>query len=388
MVDQHVILFDGSAHKSLLPLTFIRPVATCMIGMHTIAEQWKRDFDCSTGYLTQAYIQDNFPLEGKTPTYYINGACLPSKELIAAIRSLKDDEVLIYNSEPIAFHGNGNILKDLSSLDKHVQGLQSIKIDKITVITYPEDILSLSITSFLKSYKLNRRESQGVPASSRALLRGNDIFIGKNVKIYDAILNATDGPIFIDDDAEIMENAVIKGPAYIGNGTKIHVSSKIYSGTFLGPQCRMGGEVKRTQIFGYTNKGHDGYLGDSVLGKWCNLGAATDNSNMKNTYGKVSLWDIANGVYRTTEKQFLGMILGDHTMAAIKTSFNTGSVTGVCANLLDRNPNRYTPSFSWGKDQKYKIDKALEVANQAMGRRGKSVEPAYEKMLRHLHNDA
>lgn len=386
MANKHIVLFDGRAHQSLLPLTYTRPVAACMIGMDTIAEKWERDYSCTTSLLTQEYLQDLYPLKNKISSkLYINGACLPTADLTASIDSLKTDEALYFDGELIAFHENGASITDLKSIETTISGRRKVILSTVQMIRFPEDILSLSTASFLRSYEKNICESATISDSSRVLIRGEKIHIGKNVKIYDAILNAEEGPIYIDDDAEIMENAVIKGPVYIGKGTHIHVGSKIYASTFLGPECRIGGEVKRTQIFGYTNKGHEGYLGDSVLGYWCNLGANTDNSNMKNTYGKVSLWDITNESYRTTAKQFLGMILGDHTMAAIKTSFNTGSVTGVYANVLDRSPDRYSRSFSWGKDQQYNIEKALEVANQVMKRRGKSVDQAYENMLRYLH---
>ena len=181
-----------------------------------------------------------------------------------------------------------------------------------------------------------------------------------------------------------MENAVIKGPVYIGRGTKIHVSAKVYADTMLGEQCRIGGEIKRTTIFGYSNKAHDGYLGDSVLAKWCNLGADTNNSNLKNTYGLVSLWDASANAYRTTDRNFLGMILADHTMAAINTSFNTGTVTGIFSNILNRTPDRFVPSFSWGHEAKYNVDKAISVAKTVLDRRSLQMSVAYESAIRYL----
>ena len=216
---------------------------------------------------------------------------------------------------------------------------------------------------------------------------GSDLYVGQDTSVTCAIINTTDGPVYIDDQVTIMEGAVIKGPVYLGPRTRIHVNTQVYAGTILGPECRIGGEIKRTTMFGYCNKAHGGYLGDSVLTQWCNLGAATNNSNMKNTYGKVNLWDISSNQKRKTDLHFLGCILGDHTMSAIQTSLNTGTVTGVFACLLDRAPKVYMPSFSWGNHDQYDVDKAIDVARHVMSRRGIDMPAAYAEVLHHLSDE-
>lgn len=382
----HIVFFDGHEREQLLPLTYLRSTADLMVGMRTIKEKWMESFDQGHSILTSAYLQGLYPLDDKASgsvCTYINGACLPDQELIKEIKALKANEGLKNGQRLIALKAQineGFTTSDVIDLFDESQMNET----NAKVICYPEDILNMSRSEFLKDYEAmtKGKKSQTLDPSSK--LRGEGLFIGRNVKVYDAIINTEEGPVYIDDGVEIMENAVIKGPAYIGKGTKIHVGAKVYADTMLGEQCRIGGEIKRTTIFGFTNKAHDGYLGDSVLGKWCNLGADTNNSNLKNTYGLISLWEIATQSYRTTDRNFLGMILGDHTMSAINTSFNTGTVTGIFSNILDRTPERHVSSFSWGKGVVYKVDKAIAVAKTVFARRSLKMTDAYESAIRYL----
>ncbi len=382
-----VVFFDGPERETLLPLTYLRPIALCIVGMTTIADKWRELHGGLYSFLTPSYLADAYqteaaPNERNNHSTYVNGACLPSKDLLAAIDALEKDQCLMFDGSIIAFKSKQQF-SDYEKVKSHTQSLKKIEIEAL-LIQYPEDILKHAGHAYLKDYEYASKLRTSVDLDVSSRHRGNQLFIGSNVKIYDAIINSEEGPVYIDDDAEIMENAVIKGPVYIGKGTKIHVGAKIYAGCMFGPQCRIGGEVKRTTIFGYTNKAHDGYLGDSVLGRWCNLGADTNNSNMKNTYGHVSLWDESSDTFRTTDLQFLGMILGDHTMSAINTSFNTGTVIGIFCSIIDRIPPRHMPSFSWGNNQTYKIDKAIQVATAAFSRRDLKLTSGYESAIRHL----
>lgn len=382
----HLVFFDSHERAQLLPLTYLRSTADLMVGMRTIKDKWLDHFVQGHSVLTQDYLQDLYPvadIDEDQMCIYINGACLPDADLIAMIKALKPGESLKSGDQLIALKApmkQGVTLGDVLQLFDESQTQQT----PATLINYPEDILNHSRSEFLKDYvtKTNGKTSAALDPSSKH--RGEDLFIGANTKIYDAIINTEEGAVYIDDDVEIMENAVIKGPVYIGRGTKIHVSAKVYADTMLGEQCRIGGEIKRTTIFGYSNKAHDGYLGDSVLAKWCNLGADTNNSNLKNTYGLVSLWDASANAYRTTDRNFLGMILADHTMAAINTSFNTGTVTGIFSNILNRTPDRFVPSFSWGHEAKYNVDKAISVAKTVLDRRSLQMSVAYESAIRYL----
>lgn len=382
----HLVFFDSHEREQLLPLTYLRSTADLMVGMRTIKEKWLDSFNQGHSILTSAYIQGLYPLDGmvsESVCIYINGACLPDEELIKEVKALKANEGLKDGQHLIALKAQ---IKEGFATSDVIDLFDESQIKDVTadVISYPEDVLNRSRTEFLKDYEAvtEGKTSHALDPSSKH--RGGDLFIGQNTKIYDAIINTEEGPVYIDDDVEIMENAVIKGPVYIGKGTKIHVGAKVYADTMLGEQCRIGGEIKRTTIFGYSNKAHDGYLGDSVLGKWCNLGADTNNSNLKNTYGLVSLWDLSTQSYRTTDRNFLGMIVGDHTMAAINTSFNTGTVTGIFSNILDRTPDRHMPSFSWGKGVVYKVDKAIAVAKTVFARRSLKMTDAYESAIRYL----
>lgn len=381
-----IVLYDGPQRNSLLPLTYLRPIALCPVGIRTIARKWQDDLGLPVTHLTQDYLQSLFPYKPVSADehLFINGGCLPSDDLISVLSDLNLNEVVEYHGIPIAFKAKAEQINALADIERLLLTRSKIH-HKSSVIRFPEDLLNFAGAELIKDYRFiyDRRSGQNKLDDS-VKVRGKDLLVGNKVLAYDAIINTTDGPVIIDDDAEVMEGAVIKGPAYIGNRSKVHVGAKIYGNTILGTECRVGGEIKRTIIFGYTNKAHDGYLGDSILGNWCNLGADTNNSNMKNTYGNVSLYDIDNASFRTTSRQFLGMVLGDHTMAAINTSFNTGSVTGVCTNILDPRPPRYVPSFTWGDGQKYRIDKAVEVATHAMNRRGLTLSVAYEQTLRYL----
>lgn len=357
-----------------------------MVGMRTIKEKWLDVFDKGHTILTPDYLQGLYPqsdLHADSLCLYINGSCLPDDQLIEKIRALNIGEGLTSENKLVAVMApmkQGVSLDDVFKLFDESQ----LQETTATLINYPEDILNHSRSEFLKDYASKTKGNTSAALDPSSKHRGGHLFIGSNTKIYDAIINTEEGPVYIDDDVEIMENAVIKGPAYIGRGSKIHVGAKVYADTMLGEQCRIGGEIKRTTIFGFSNKAHDGYLGDSVLAKWCNLGADTNNSNLKNTYGLISLWDASANAFRTTDRQFLGMIAADHTMAAINTSFNTGTVTGIFSNILDRTPDRFVPSFSWGKNAKYKVDKAISVAKTVLSRRSLTLSEAYESAIRYL----
>jgi UDP-N-acetylglucosamine diphosphorylase/glucosamine-1-phosphate N-acetyltransferase len=215
-----------------------------------------------------------------------------------------------------------------------------------------------------------------------------NIFLEPGAKIECATLNASTGPIYIGKDAEIMEGALIRGPFALCEHATLKMGTKIYGPTTIGPHSKVGGEVNNSVIFGYSNKAHDGFLGNSVIGEWCNLGADTNNSNLKNNYIEVKLWDYASGRFIPTGLQFCGLIMGDHSKSGINTMFNTGTVVGVSANIFGSGfPRNYIPSFSWGGAQgyiTYHIDKALEVASQVMKRRDIKLDEIEQDILKHI----
>ena len=382
----HRVLFDGSNSNSLLPLTYLRAVCDCRIGLLTIREKWEAWWPGQYEVHTAQYLQGLYSeLNQGSSRIFINGAILPSPALIDDIQQLKIGELLLYQDEVVAVYlAEGDSIETLKystvSQDR-IKRTQS----PIKKITYPEDILSLAPDEFLNDFEILTRGKTSAPIPDHVKSRGEHIYIDPTAQVYDCILNASEGPIYIGPDSEVMEYAVIKGPVGLHSNCNIHVGAKVYANTYLGPYCKIGGEIKRTSIFGYSNKGHEGFLGDSILTEWCNLGADTNNSNLKNTYGDVSLWDIDQEQYRNTGRQFLGAILGDHTRCAINTAFMTGSVSGVFANVFGSiNPPRYMPSFSWGTDHVYKIDKAIEIASKVMARRGIATSDSYIAAMKHL----
>jgi len=380
---REVILFDSVEHRSLLPLTYLRAVSQCRIGLLTIQEKWNHLLAESISIKTEAYLQDLYdPIPtNSTSKLWINGAVLPNTALIEKINALKSNEVLVDGSAIIAYQND--VMLSAESINDNKHNLIDIPSDRIV---HPEDILNYCDQEFRKDFELVTKDNESARPEHHVRCRGENIFIHPSAKVYDCILNATEGPIYIGPEVEVMEQAVIKGPVGIGANSTIHVGAKVYAHTMLGPYSKIGGEIKRTTIFGFSNKAHDGYLGDSVIGEWCNLGADTNNSNMKNTYGMVSLWSPATKEYRITDRQFLGLIMGDHTMSAINTAFMTGSVTGVFANIFGGSyPSRWSPSFSWGSlDQRYDLDRAYTVAQRKMMRRGIELSDAYQKALRHI----
>ncbi|MFT6811304.1 MAG: UDP-N-acetylglucosamine diphosphorylase/glucosamine-1-phosphate N-acetyltransferase [Saprospiraceae bacterium] len=382
---REVVLFDGDERQSLLPLTYMRAVSQCRVGLLTIQEKWSQQLPASYHIKTVDYLQGLYASspDASKQRIWINGSVLPNEDLVASILLLKANEVLIDGDDVVAFFCDEK--KPDVSIPEIKQHYIKVRIASDRIV-YPEDILEYCDQEFRKDFLLitKGQESQIVGADVRC--RGKDIFIHPSATVYDCILNATDGPIYIGADAEVMEQAVIKGPVGVGANSAVHVGAKVYAHTMLGPFSKIGGEIKRTTVFGYSNKAHEGYLGDSVIGQWCNIGADTNNSNMKNTYGKVSLWTPEQQKFRTTKRQFLGLIMADHTMSAINTAFMTGSVTGVFANVFGANyPSRWSPSFTWGRpDRKYDFDRACTVATRAMNRRNILLTEAYKKALKHV----
>lgn len=383
---KEIVLFDSSAWYTLLPLTYLRSVCDNRVGMLTIREKWAHYAAVPIYVHTIPYLQDLYA-HADTPKerIWIDSSVLPSKKLVKALATLKSFEALVDGDELIAIKTADQVVGIERAVlwQKHWK-LTPIRVDRIR---HPEDILEYCDQEFGKDYHLLTSTDKSVLREDQGVrYRGDRIYVHPDAKVYDCVLNATEGPIFIGAHAEVMEQAVIRGPVGIGTHSTIHVGAKVYAHTMLGPHCKIGGEIKRTTIYGYTNKAHDGYLGDSVIAQWCNLGADTNNSNMKNTYGHVSLWNPANSNWRTTGRQFLGLIMGDHSMSAINTAFMTGSVTGVFANIFGSvYPSRWSPSFSWGdSNQPYDVDKAIDVARKAMLRRGILLSEPYQRALMHI----
>ena len=363
------ILFDGNERKNLLPFTFTRPVSEIRIGILTITEKWQYSLGQKVSFKTEPYLQSKFPLTIESDNIFINGSYLPSEILLEELSQLNPGERLVVEGNTVAYR-NSTIVEegDLNKFRPNESASASLK------ITYNWDIFSKNGAAIEADFKMltKGRISQPIPKTVN-VLGENKIFIEEGAQLNFVTLNATNGPIYIAKNSEIMEGCHIRGPFSLGEGAVVKMGAKIYGPTTIGPFCKVGGEITNSVLFAQTNKGHDGYLGNSVLGEWCNLGADTNNSNLKNNYAEVRQWNYATERFDRTGLQFCGLMMGDHSKCGINTMFNTGTVVGVSANIFGSGfPRNFVPSFSWGGNggySTYTTSKAFEVAEQVYNRR-------------------
>jgi UDP-N-acetylglucosamine diphosphorylase / glucose-1-phosphate thymidylyltransferase / UDP-N-acetylgalactosamine diphosphorylase / glucosamine-1-phosphate N-acetyltransferase / galactosamine-1-phosphate N-acetyltransferase len=372
---RNLILFDDQPlREKLKPLTLTRPIASFRIGIDTIAEKWEAMLGLKSSVLTDEYLVRKFPCHYTNHNIYVNGSIIPDQNLVEIIGSLNTNEALYDGENLIAICTNTQlaypIVVDFSIIKKIVIATSSIAIRQLSdIFIYNGKQLQADfqrITSTISSQKLSDRFT--------VLYNESNIFFGTNVSVKSAVLDATLGPIFIDDNATIEIGALLQGPCYVGKNSIISLGSKIRSNTTIGPYCKVGGEVSKSVIFGYSNKSHDGFMGCSVVGEWCNWGAGTNNSNLKNDYGMVSMYDYSKKNLEPTNQLFAGCIMGDYGKTAIGTNINTGTVIGVSCNLFQNGfPAKFVPSFTWGgsadASTRYKFVKAIEVIKATMLRR-------------------
>ncbi|NOU48236.1 MAG: glucose-1-phosphate thymidylyltransferase, partial [Bacteroidales bacterium] len=365
-----------SNRSNLLPLVFTRPVADLRFGILTIREKWEKYLGSKTSSLTESYLQLKFPLIELDENILINGSICPNKELVAEIGTLKSGYSLIKDESVRAMCLSADALKLLGDPDStfECETIES-KVDYVK-IENTWDLFNLNEKAINDDYVLltTGRKSQKLSLTNRAINPEN-IFIEEGAVVEYAILNASKGPIYIGKDAEIMEGSKVRGPFSLGDHAMLKMDAKIYGPTTIGPYSKVGGEVNSSVIFGYTNKAHDGFLGHSVIGEWCNIGADTNTSNLKNTYEEVKLWSYPDESFVSTGLQFCGTIMGDHSKCGINTMFNTGTVVGVNVNVYGSGYQRnFIPSFTWGGTQgfaDFELKKAFRIAEAVFARRSK-----------------
>lgn len=363
------ILFDGTVRETLLPFTYTRPVADIRIGILTIREKWEIYLGFTTSTLTEDYLMEKYPMIEMEENVMINASFLPNEILATIVKNLEPNQAVFYNDEIIAFYTE--------------ETQEEVDFDTYEIISYTDDILRIEHTwdIFQKNDEALRADfelltedkySQPIPKSVN-IISPEHIFIEEGAKLEFVTLNASTGPIYIGKNTEIMEGSVIRGPFALCEGAQVKLATKVYGATTVGPECRIGGEVNNSVLFGYSNKGHDGFLGNSVLGEWCNIGADSNNSNLKNNYEEVKLWSYETESFAKTGLQFCGLMMGDHSKCGINTMFNTGTVVGVSANVFGGGfPRNFVPSFSWGGASgftTYITKKAFETASKVMERR-------------------
>jgi len=379
----NIILFDGKQKGDLLPLTFTKPVGALRMGILTFAERWEILLKEPVSYITSDYLQGKFETILKEDNFFINPSFFPSKELVEKILDLNTNQVITYNNEIVAGRSSEFNLETISDKVEFTTDLIEIK--------YPWDIFSNNFHAIEYDYDLltNGRTSQPISDTNR-VINPERIFIEEGAKVEFSILNASEGPIYIGKDAEIMEGSMVRGGLALCEHAKINMGSKIYAGCTVGPYCKVGGELNNAIIMAYSNKGHDGFLGNAVIGEWCNLGADTNNSNLKNNYSEVKVWNYPSERFIKTGLQFCGLIMGDYSKSAINTQFNTGTIVGVSANIFQGGfPPNLIKHFSWGgpsEAPKFALDRAYEAAEKMMERRKVPFTEEDKKILEHIFN--
>ena len=381
------ILFDGPSRNNLLPFTFTRPVADIRVGILTIREKWETYLKTTTTTVTEDYLSDKYPMVEMDENIMVNASYLPNLELVEMVRNLKENQAIFKDEDVIAF-----FTKEAQD-DINFENYEAIEFaEDIIKIENSWDIFSKNGEAIEEDFELitKGKTSQPIPASNNTIAPEN-IFLEEGAILEFTTLNASTGPIYIGKNAEIMEGALVRGPLALCEGAGIKMGAKIYRPTTIGPNSRVGGEVKNAVLFANSNKGHEGYLGNSVLGEWCNLGADTNNSNLKNNYAEVRLWDYQTEGFAKTGLQFCGLMMGDHSKCGINTMFNTGTVVGVSANIFGSGfPRNFVPSFSWGGNSgftTYLTKKAFEVAQVVMGRREIEFSDQDKAILEHVFEE-
>jgi len=385
------ILFDDASRNNLLPLVFIRPVADLRVGILTIREKWEKHLNCKTSSLTEDYLSIKYPLNLEKDNFLINSSIIPSPELIDEIHQLKPNQALSGGEYVIAYNIPGENFETMSEdSTSNYDEVESKAVHKKLNNTW--DIFSMNAEEIKSDYDIitKGRKSAEISETNRIAGQGN-IFVEEGAKVEFAIINANDGPVYIGKNAEIMEGSVIRGPFALCENSVVKMAAKIYGATTIGPFSKVGGELNNVVILGYSNKAHDGFLGNSVIGEWCNLGADTNTSNLKNTYEEVKLWNYPLETFVNTGLQFCGLIMGDHSKCGINTMFNTGTVVGVNSNIFGSGFQRnFLPSFSWGGVSgisTYDYKKAVLVAKRMYERRNMIFDETEQQILKFVFNN-
>jgi len=378
------ILIDSEVRTSLLPFTFTRPVAEIRIGILTLREKWEAYLKFKTSFKTEEYLRVKYPLILETDNIFIDASFLPTPELVSAIQSLEPETALLHNNLVLAYRSAADIsLSDRASLKQKNYQSPLIRVQNTW------DIFSRNGEALQQDFDLLTKGRKSAPISrTNRLISPENIFVEQGAKVEHSILNASEGPIYIGKDSEVMEGNMIRGGFALCERAVVKMGAKIYGPTTVGPHGKVCGEINNSVIFGYSSKGHDGYLGNSVLGEWCNIGADSNNSNLKNNYAKVRIWSYATERFEPTGLQFCGLMMGDHSKTAINSMFNTGTVIGVNCNIFAAGfPRNFVPSYSWGGASgfsTYQTAKAFEAAEVMMARRGRTFDEKEASIMEHV----
>ncbi|XTB54127.1 GlmU family protein [Fusobacterium nucleatum] len=381
---ERLLFCDQSTIRNFFPFTFTRPSAELRAGILTFAERWQRLLGVEKiAYNTADYLSGKYPksntLEG-TLSIYAN--FLPTPRLLEQLRSLEAGESIAYQGRQLAFMNNGLTLSSIPPIEWE---------EPLVIFEKPTDLFTYNDKAIDFDFELLTKGRTSAPLSPTNGFLGDkaDLFIEEGAKVEFATLNCQKGKIYIGKDAEVMEGSHLRGPIALCEHATVNMGAKLYGATTIGPYSKVGGEISNSVIWGYSNKGHDGFLGNSVLGQWCNLGADTNVSNLKNTYNTIQLWDYQKGGYSSSGLQFCGVLMGDHSKTAINTQLNSGTTIGVFANLFSAGfPSKYIPNFAWGVSaDKYRLDEAFSVAERVMARRGIAFDEKEQDILQWLFDN-
>jgi len=374
------ILSDFNCHNKFLPLSFTRSIADFRVGILTIKEKWEILLKSTVSVKTEDYLQAKYTLSVEASNTVICSALIPDEQLVKAVlalkneRLLKNDVLLAYNTDSDVNNVPGKVI-DYSS--------------EILILKNNTDVFTLNGVCIENDFRqLTDNHITAELSKTNTVFGKHPLFVEEGCFIECATINTTDGPVYIGKNAKVLEGAHIRGPFALCENSEVKMGAKIYGPTTIGPGCKVGGEINNSVFFAYSNKAHDGFLGQAVIGEWCNLGADSNNSNLKNNYAIVKLWDYEKEKFVSTGLQFCGLIMGDHSKCAINTMFNTGTVVGVSANIFGAGfPRNFIPSFSWGGHAgltDYKVETAFEVMTKVMERRNVELTETDKTIFNHI----
>ena len=360
-------LDDCGLHLRFAPLTLTRPVGNLRIGILTNDERWKTYLpEAEIGFITEYYLSGKF--KSIENAIRVNASIIPNEDIVVAVLNLEENTVLYWNDIFIASNGNKDQKVQFTGQEP-IQLSQRWHLYQKNGVVLEQDFDL--ITAGRKSQKLSNTNTLIGPV--------NRLFLEEGAIVEASILNTTTGAIYVGKDAEIMEGSVVRGGLALNEHAALKLSTKVYGPCTLGPHCKVGGEINNVTFQAYSNKGHDGFLGNASIGEWCNLGADTNSSNLKNNYGNVSTYSYEQNAEIKTDTQFMGVCMGDHSKCSINSMFNTATVVGVSCNIYGADfPPKFIPSFSWGGSDgfvKFKLNKAIEYSNNMMNRRGLNLTP-------------
>lgn len=380
----NIILHDLDLHLNFAPFSLTRPVGNLRMGMWTNDERWNVLIDdAQISYATEDYLQEKFPLNTEKDNYWVSAAVIPNAEIADAVARLNIDEALYVDDVFVALRSAEFNPDDVRRIDKSTENFIQIS-ERWHLYQKNEAVLC-------QDFELMRRQHDGFNCSETNTIIGprENLFIDEGAIVEGAIINVRSGPVYIGRHAEVMEGTVIRGPLAMGPHSVLKLSAKVYGATSIGTYCKVGGEVNNVVFQAYSNKGHDGFLGNSVIGEWCNIGADTNSSNLKNNYGEVKTYDFRTGQLEQTDVQFMGLFMGDHAKTGINTMLNTATVLGVSSTIFSAGfPPKFVPHFSWGGDEAapvYNFEKAVASANNMMGRRDKEITPGDLRIFKTLY---